>query len=100
MVPALRGAGQHCWVEWAATTSFSRAGDLGLEATGAEPAASGTQQPLKGGGPWPALKQKGAFKIPAWECMELHKCSSETAWWPGPTVIRVRLEIPRGTSST
>lgn len=64
----------------------------GLEATGAEPAASGTQQPLKGGWPWPALKQRDAFEMPAQGHMELHKCSSKTAWWPGPSVIRVRLE--------
>lgn len=86
-------------MQWAATTSFPRAGDPGLEATGAEPAASGTQ-PLKGGQPWPALKQGGAFEMTAQEHVELHKSSSETAWWPGLSVIWVKLQVPRGTSST
>lgn len=60
MGPAQRGAGEHCWVQ---------AGDPRLEATGAEPAASGTQ--LKGGEPWPALKLGDAFEMPAratWNC--------------------------------
>lgn len=34
------------------------------------------------------------------EHVELHKSSSETAWWPGLSVIWVKLQVPRGTSST
>lgn len=64
----------------------------GLETTAAEPGASRTRQPSKGGGgPRPALEHSGCRQRSMWSCTSAGaKLPADV--WTGPGVIRVALD--------